>query len=142
MRSLPYKNVISSLSIYNKTQVLTATILKARLDGTTPELSLQKKGTVKIEFLTCMDHPTIPNRRKLIIDSKIETYINENTVFEILANKKTVLEYQNYLQENVRFEVSKDGIEWNIQRKEDRRTVLLNSADKNALDRLLEVLDI
>ena len=139
MRSLPYKNVISSCTVYNKSQVLTATILKARLEENGQDLSFAKKGSLKVEFLSCVDNPAFPGRRKLMVDTKIETYITDSVIFEILHNRTTVLEFKNYFQELIKFEVTKEGFEWRMQKKEDKRIITLTSVEKATLDRFLEV---
>jgi hypothetical protein len=140
MRSIPYKPVISSYSVYNKTQVLTLSILKAKLDQSTNDYRIANKGSIKLEFLPCIDNPSFPGRKKLVVDGKIETYIGEQTIFEILALNSTNLEFKNYYQEMVRFEVDKNGHEWKIYKNNEKRSVLLNTSEKAIVYDMLEVI--
>ena len=111
MRSIPYKNVISSYTVFNKTQLLTLSILKAKIEIAGNDMKIANKGTLKVEFITCTDHPTLSGRKKLLLDTKLETYIGDQTIFEILTKKQTSLEFKNYQQELIKFNVANNGFE-------------------------------
>ena len=90
MRSIPYKTVITSYSVYNNTQMLSLSIIKAKLEVNENEYKISNKGSLKMEFIPCIENPAFPGRKKLILEKKIEAYLFSENVFEILTKNATI----------------------------------------------------
>lgn len=142
MRSIPYKTVISSYSVYNNTQMLSLSIIKARLEVNENEYKISNKGSLKLEFIPCIENPAFPGRKKLVLEKKIETYLFSENVFEILTKNATISEFKNFNQETVKFVVENSGHEWKIEKNNKKAIVLLKPIEKTIIYELLEVIHI
>ena len=138
MKSIPYKNVIASLNFYNKSQALSVTLMKSKLEIDGSNMKLMNKGSIKLEFLNAFDNPAFPGRSKLSIESKIEAYIHEKEIFEILTRNSTEMEYKNYFQDLIRLEIKQNALEWKILKNNEERIVRLTDHEKTTVKRFLE----
>ena len=140
MRSIPYKTVITSYSVYNNTQMLSLSIIKAKLEVNENEYKISNKGSLKMEFIPCIENPAFPGRKKLILEKKIEAYLFSENVFEILTKNATISEFKTFNQETVKFVVGNSGHEWQIEKNNKKAIVLLKPIEKTLIYELLEVI--
>jgi hypothetical protein len=139
MRSLPYKNVITSHSVYTASNVLTISLIKAKLKNENRELHLSKKGMIKAEAIPIIENLAFPGRNKLQLHDKIETFIHEQNVYDILAKKNISFEYKSY-QDNIKFEISEEGKLWSIMKNGKSISVSIEPFHRFIIEQFLEVI--
>lgn len=137
MRSIPYKIVIPSYTIFNKTQILSIRPIRPKIETINDEYKISNKGAIKIEFINCTDKATT-GFCKYIMDSKLEAYLPDTTISEILTKNETSLEYKTY-QDTVKFEVKNNGSEWKIFRGNESRSIVVNDMHKFMIYKLFNV---
>jgi hypothetical protein len=136
MRSLPYKRVIAAYSVYTPKQAFTLTVLSARTEAREAAYAISQKGAVRAEFLDCDDSS---GRRKLLQDTKIECFLHQQLIFELLTKQQLNYEINTYAHGVLKIEVNGGGTEWKLTRGNDVRTVALNEVDKERVFRMLNV---